>query len=1145
MPQNDKSTPTNFKTDFPMFQEIAKESPLGIIVLQEGKILYANEKLAQLINYTLEEVWELTASDFLAFVEISDKKEADKRLKSALKGEVKPQLYQLRVKSKDAQIKWLQVLPQLITFEEKPTLLALVLDITDQKRVEQAYRDLVDNSLQGLLIIQDMQVKFANQAFASMSGYTIDELLNLSPQQVQDSVHPDYQARVWGRMRDRLEGKPVPSHYEFKAIRKDGINRWLEMYVTVIQFDERPAVQATIIDVTERKEADIRLQESQARYRELFDEVPIGLYRTAVDGQIIDGNPALIKLLGAKDKESLLSKNSADFYVNAQDRKRWKQLLAEESVITGQESQFKRLDGKIIWVRDSFQAIRDETGQIKYYEGSLEDITDRKKVEQALRDREKRYRALFDHTNDAVFIISLDLIHLEANQRAADMLGYTIEELIGIPVDQVVAEGEYEDSKRVLRALLAGEPVPVYERKFRKKTGEEFPVEINASLVTDAEGTPLHIQSAARDITERKQAEHALKESEARYRTLVETSPDAITLTDLEGKIIMANQQALQLYGAEDEKDLIGVSAFELIDSKDVPLAMENLQKTIREGHSGTLEYTLLRRDGTPYPAELNASVLTDVNGNPTAFIGVIRDISERKEAEARFRSLFDSVPVGLFRTTPDGTILDANPTLVQMLGFEQKEQLLQRKASSFYIDPTERKQWEAAVARQEVVTGVQAQFRREDGDIIWVELTARAIHDSDGNVDHYEGTLEDITDRKQAEQALKESEEKYRTLVDQSLQGHVIYQDGKIIFANPQMLDTIGLTQKEVLTMPTEALWENIHPADRERIQQQMQDRLAGKPVPERYELRLIRKDGTPVWMEVFVKLINYQGSPALQITSSDVTERKRAEQAIKESEEKYRNLVEQSLYGIVISQGIPPRIYFANEAFANITGYPVEELLAMSPKKVRNIIHPADQDVVISRIEERLAGKTVPQQYEYRVVRKDGTVRWVEIFANIIEYEGEPAIQSAYIDITERKEAEAALLESEERFRALVEELSDWVWEMDLQGHIIYSNTAVEDILGFSAGQVLGRTPCDFLRPEDVERAQLTWQELLHSRRPIRTLVIQFVHRDGSDVILEARGRPLVNEKNVLLGYRGICRDITDRLKMLEQLRALDERL
>ncbi|MDO8055675.1 MAG: PAS domain S-box protein, partial [Candidatus Hermodarchaeota archaeon] len=576
---------------------------------------------------------------------------------------------------------------------------------------------------------------------------------------------------------------------------------------------------------------------------------------------------------------------------------------------------------------------------------------------------------------------------------------------IGKPVNEVVAEREYEDSKHVLRALLAGEQVPVYERIFRRKTSEEFPVEINASLVTDSEGQPLHIQSAARDITERKHAEQALRESEERYRTLVETSPDAITLTDLEGKVIMANQQALQLYGVEKVEDLVGISAFELIDHQDVPLAMENLQKTLQEGHSGNLEYTLIRRDGTRYPAELNAALLKDAEGNPTAFIGVIRDISDRKEAEARYRSLFDSVPVGLFRTTPDGTILDSNPALVHMLGFDRKEELLQRKASSFYVDPSERKQWEAAVARKEVVTGVQAQFQREDGDVIWIELTARAILGADGEVEYYEGTLEDITDRKHAEEALKESEEKYRTLVDQSLQGHVIFQDNRIVFTNPRLLDAVGLTQKEALNLSPEAIWEIIHPADREWVRQQMEDRIAGKRVPESYELRLIGKDDTPLWFEVFVKQINFQGKPALQITTQDVTERKRAEQAIHESEQKYRNLVEQSLYGIVISQGSPPRIYFANEAFSEMTGYSVEELLAMSPKKVRNLIHPADQELVMGRTEARLAGNTIDPQYEYRVVRKDGTVRWVEIFANVIEYEGEPAIQSAYVDITERK--------------------------------------------------------------------------------------------------------------------------------------------
>ncbi len=292
-------------------------------------------------------------------------------------------------------------------------------------------------------------------------------------------------------------------------------------------------------------------------------------------------------------------------------------------------------------------------------------------------------------------------------------------------------------------------------------------------------------------------------------------------------------------------------------------------------------------------------------------------------------------------------------------------------------------------------------------------------------------------------------------------------------------------------------------------------------------------------------MKLIDYQGKSAIQVTLWDVTERKRAEQIITESEEKYRTLVEQSLFGIIISRGPPLRFFFANEAFADMIGYSVEELLAMSPKRIKEIIHPSDQELVIGRAEDRLIGKDVPQQYEYRMLKKDGTILWVEIFAHRIEYQGEPAVQAAYIDITERKEAEAALQESEERFRALVEDLSDWVWEMDLSGKFVYTNNAVEDIIGFSAGQVLGRTPCDFLRPEDVSRAQNTWTELKERRQPIRTIVIQMVHREATDVILEARGRPVFNEDGELLGFRGICRDITDRLKMLEQLRELDERL
>ena len=280
-----------------------------------------------------------------------------------------------------------------------------------------------------------------------------------------------------------------------------------------------------------------------------------------------------------------------------------------------------------------------------------------------------------------------------------------------------------------------------------------------------------------------------------------------------------------------------------------------------------------------------------------------------------------------------------------------------------------------------------------------------------EGNIEYYEGNLEDITDRKRSEEAVRESEAKYRALVDQSLQGIVIFQDDHIVFANPQLMDQLQKTPEDIVGGPPETFWNLIHPEDIEVLQQRMQDRAAGEPVPDRYEIRLQRPDGVPMWVEVFVKQIDYQGKPALQVTSIDVTERKLAEQALQESEGKYRNLVEQSLYGIVISQGDPPRIFFANDAFSQMIGYSVEEILALSPKKVQNLIHPSDQEMVLTSVKRRLEGKSAPSQYEYRLIRKDGTIRWVEIFANVIEYEGEPAIQAAYSDINERKKAEALM--------------------------------------------------------------------------------------------------------------------------------------
>ncbi|MFX1404306.1 MAG: PAS domain-containing protein, partial [Promethearchaeota archaeon] len=253
MPQDEDITSFNPEVPEEILRTITQKSPVGIIVIQDDKVLFANQELAKLIGTTRKNLEALKPNEFMQFMADADKVEAGQRLKWAQSGEVKTKFYDFRIINKKGKEKWIQILPRSITVNNKPAFLAMVAEVTDQKRIDLAYRELVDHSLQGLLIIQNMRVVFANQAFAEISGYTIDELLELTPKQVQASVHPDYQARVWGRMRDRLEGKPVPSHYQFKGIRKDGEERWVEMYVTLSEFAGKPAIQATFLDITERQ----------------------------------------------------------------------------------------------------------------------------------------------------------------------------------------------------------------------------------------------------------------------------------------------------------------------------------------------------------------------------------------------------------------------------------------------------------------------------------------------------------------------------------------------------------------------------------------------------------------------------------------------------------------------------------------------------------------------------------------------------------------------------------------------------------------------------------------------------------------------------------------------------------------------------
>jgi PAS domain S-box-containing protein len=308
--------------------------------------------------------------------------------------------------------------------------------------------------------------------------------------------------------------------------------------------------------------------------------------------------------------------------------------------------------------------------------------------------------------------------------------------------------------------------------------------------------------AAQRELAERKQAEETLQKAKEFSESLIASMQDGFSVLDSHSVHIDANPALCQITGFSRE-ELIGAGpphpywppeAYEEVNKA--------FQKTLR-GEFGDVELTFMRKNGERFPVIVSPSWIKDKQGNVIIYFATVKDITERKraeemlrESEERYRSLFNGVPVGLYRTTPYGQIMDANPALVQILGYPNRESLLAVKVADGYVDSKERTRWQALMERAGGIRDFVTQWRRYDGTIIWVRDNAQSVCAADGRVLYYEGTAEDITARKQAEEALRESEEKHRTLFETMARG-VVYQtaSGEITSANPAAERILGLT--------------------------------------------------------------------------------------------------------------------------------------------------------------------------------------------------------------------------------------------------------------------------------------------------------------------------------------------------------------
>jgi PAS domain S-box-containing protein len=482
----------------------------------------------------------------------------------------------------------------------------------------------------------------------------------------------------------------------------------------------------------------------------------------------------------------------------------------------------------------------------------------------------------------------------DVNKKGLELSGYSRNELVGkniletgiLPPDQI--EGVIAG----IKGIEDGKSGYPYEVQLAKKNGERMTVEA-VSFPMRKKGR-LEVMGIAHDITERKKAAEALRASEEKLRAIFEAIEDGIAVADLEGNLIDMNESDIKLFGYERKEQLLNANAFLFVTEADRPRVIRDMSAVLTIGSGKIDRYRLMDKNGNEFDAEVSGSLLRNSQGKPTAIVNIIRDITERKRmeeairlSEAKLRAILNNMSDGISVTDMSGCIVDENEPGAKLMGYAGREEVLGLNGFDFI----------AEVDRARILKELEKSLTRGYGGTYQVklvdrygkefdsELTGSLLSDSSGKPTGLVCVMRDITERKRMEEALKESEAKYRTLVEQSDQGTCILKNGRIVFANKALSKMNGYSLKEMYAMASDELLLTVHPDDRESYANRIKMRIEGKRMRPRHEYRVIRKDGTEIWFETFAKRILYRGQPAIQSTMADITERKQWESNLQQS--------------------------------------------------------------------------------------------------------------------------------------------------------------------------------------------------------------------------------------------------------------------
>ncbi len=653
-----------------------------------------------------------------------------------------------------------------------------------------------------------------------------------------------------------------------------------------------------------------------------------------------------------------------------------------------------------------------------------------------------------DFIADPVVVVDLTGTFLEVNKGFEEVTGLSAEKVVGTNIENF--EFFTEKTKVALRQniekRLRGIDISPYKIKFVAKNGKPIPLEVRANKIDYAGQTAILVMF--RVVTPRKRGERRLKEYAEKLEVLVEekireiseskekletvfnSSPDAITVVDLNGCIVECNAATVALHGFASKDELIGKSAFELISPKERQRGQQLMETLLKNGSAKNMELIFLTKDGREFPAEASGSVIRNAAGNIVGLVSITKDITERKQLEEKLRaseekyhSLFVAMDEGVclheviydkLGKAVDYRILDANPAYELLTGIK-RETAIGKKASELY-GATEPPYIETYT---EVAESGEPTFFETYFPPLNKHFSISVFSPAKGK---FATVFTDITERKALENALHESEEMFRAISTSALDAIILVDDaGKVVYWNPAAEKMFGYTNEEIIgkRIPDSI----VPPAHHELF-----SKFLKEPFETTEQFRgttfsasALRKDGTDFPVEISVSLLRLDNEIHLLGMVRDVSERKKAEDALRMSEEKYRALIN-GMNDAAYVIDFDANFVDVNDAAVKVLGYSREELLSMGPAGI---------DSSLSREQIRNLAKEMPadqvQIFETTHTTKDGKTIPVEISSSLVTYQGKQAILSIARDITERKRMQSELAEYSMGLERLVEKRTE----------------------------------------------------------------------------------------------------------------------